>query len=448
MKKYPALILALLLLISVSVTSFAAEPAQPLRCGVLEIEKYGNLVLDIAAETLSAAGYAYGDLVRITIDGKEYTAPLCLNYTDVVSGEYVLRCSEEGRVLLAINAGDFASTIGIAQKQQAANGNTTWTISGGRTLSALELTITMQQKEGYLSQFLAHRLLRTNEREDYASDQVFANFRNIPLGDLGENALFRSSSPVNNELGRAAYADRFAERWQIKTVLNLADSETELQQHLAAGDFNSPYYRSLCESGSVKALGLGMDFTADDFRSPLAEGLRFLAGREGPYLIHCTEGKDRAGFVSALLSCFMGATCDEVVADYMTTYENYYHITPEDTQYETVKSSNLATILSAITGTQDTAAYSRIDLAAAAKTYLLGCGLTEEECAALRAALSTDYPSPTLGSYTVRTGDCLWHIAEALYGSGQRWTAIYHENRDIIRDPDLIFAGQVLRLPA
>lgn len=448
MKKCSALILALALLVSVSVTSFAAESAETVRCGVREIEKYGNLVLDIVSETLRAAGYAYGDIVRITIDEKEYTAPLCLNYTDVVTGEYVLRCSEEGDVTLAINGREFASASGIAQKQQAANGDTTWTISGGRELKTLALTITMQQKEGYLSQFLAHRLYRTNERGDYASDQVFANFRNIPLGNLGENALFRSSSPVNNEIGRAAYADKFVEGAQVKTVLNLADSEAELRQHLAAEGFNSPYYRSLCESGSVKPLGLGMDFTAEDFRSPLAEGLRFLAGREGPYLIHCTEGKDRAGFVSALLSCFMGASYDDVVADYMTTYENYYHITPEDIQYETVKSSNLATILSAITGTEDTTAYRRMDLAAAAKTYLLGCGLTEEECAALRTALSTDYPSPAADSYTVQTGDCLWRIAEALYGSGQRWTAIYQENRHIIRDPDLIFTGQVLKLPA
>lgn len=448
MKKFSALILALVLLVGTVVTSFAAGSASAIHCGVREIEKYGNLVLDIAPETLSAAGYAYGDIVRITIDEKEYTAPLCLNYTDVVTGEYVLRRNEEGDVTLAINGREFASASGIAQKQRSANGGTTWMISGGRELKTLVLTITMQQKEGYLSQFLAHQLYRTNDRRDYASDQVFANFRNIPLGDLGENALFRSSSPVNNEIGRAAYADRFAERSQIKTVLDLADSEAELRQHLAAEGFNSPYYRSLCESGSVKPLGLGMDFTADDFRSPLAAGLRFLAGREGPYLIHCTEGKDRAGFVSALLSCFMGAAYDDVVADYMTTYENYYHITPEDTQYEAVKNSNLTTILSAITGTQDTTAYSRMDLAAAAKAYLLGCGLTEEECAALRTALSTDYPSPAVGSYTVRAGDCLWRIAEALYGSGQRWTALYHENRDIIRDPDLIFAGQVLKLPA
>ena len=32
-----------------------------------------------------------------------------------------------------------------------------------------------------------------------------------------------------------------------------------------------------------------------------------MASHEGPYLIHCTEGKDRTGFVSALLECLIGA---------------------------------------------------------------------------------------------------------------------------------------------
>ena len=42
----------------------------------------------------------------------------------------------------------------------------------------------------------------------------------------------------------------------------------------------------------MKALNLGVDFTAADFKSGLAEGLRFFAENEGPYLVHCTEGKE------------------------------------------------------------------------------------------------------------------------------------------------------------
>lgn len=51
-------------------------------------------------------------------------------------------------------------------------------------------------------------------------------------------------------------------------------------------------------------------------------------------------------------------------------------------------------------------------------------------------------------TYTVKSGDCLWNIAAAQLGSGSRYTEIASLNSDIIKSPNLIFAGQVLKLPA
>jgi len=48
---------------------------------------------------------------------------------------------------------------------------------------------------------------------------------------------------------------------------------------------------------------------------------------------------------------------------------------------------------------------------------------------------------------TVQTGNNLWKLAEGLYGAGVRYTLIYQANRDTIRDPDLIYPGQVFKLP-
>jgi len=47
----------------------------------------------------------------------------------------------------------------------------------------------------------------------------------------------------------------------------------------------------------------------------------------------------------------------------------------------------------------------------------------------------------------VRRGDTLWHIAEAHYGSGMRYTKIFRGNRDQIRNPHLIYPGQQFDLP-
>ncbi len=49
--------------------------------------------------------------------------------------------------------------------------------------------------------------------------------------------------------------------------------------------------------------------------------------------------------------------------------------------------------------------------------------------------------------YAVQSGDCLYKIAKNQLGSGSRWTEIFELNKDIIKDPALIFVGQNLKLP-
>lgn len=47
----------------------------------------------------------------------------------------------------------------------------------------------------------------------------------------------------------------------------------------------------------------------------------------------------------------------------------------------------------------------------------------------------------------VQPGNSLWRIARRTYGGGVQYTLIYEANRDQIRDPDLIYPGQVFVLP-
>ena len=50
-------------------------------------------------------------------------------------------------------------------------------------------------------------------------------------------------------------------------------------------------------------------------------------------------------------------------------------------------------------------------------------------------------------TYTVVKGDCLWNIAKKFYGSGPKYTIIYNANKGIIKNPSLIYPGQVLTIP-
>lgn len=52
-------------------------------------------------------------------------------------------------------------------------------------------------------------------------------------------------------------------------------------------------------------------------------------------------------------------------------------------------------------------------------------------------------------TYTVKSGDSLWKIAQATLGSGSRWREIYELNQGTIgSNPNLIYPGQVYNLPA
>ncbi len=53
----------------------------------------------------------------------------------------------------------------------------------------------------------------------------------------------------------------------------------------------------------------------------------------------------------------------------------------------------------------------------------------------------------TQQSYTVEKGDSLSKIAKRVYGKASLWREIYEANKDNIKDPDLIYPGQVIRLP-
>ena len=356
---------------------------------VKEIQKYGNLVLTIEKKDLDAMGAEYGDVFTVSFQDTEVYAPYCTNYSDVDLGSIVLRNDGE-TLILAINMGDFATTYSIAEKVSNPDKTYKWIFEEGKTMEDISLLLTLTGKGEYRDEWLIHQLSRTDNREDYSSDAAFANFREIKGGKIGEGALFRSSSPINNEIGRAKYADALVKENGIRTVMNLADSEESILSYMEKEDFASPYYASLFENGDVIALNMGVSFKTREFQASLSEGLTFLASKEGPYLVNCTEGKDRAGFTSALLSALMGLTYQEIVEDYMTTYENYYHIEKGSEQYEAVKKSNIDSMLSFIASVESDK-LSQVDLSLKAEEFLLAIGMEEETVRKLKENLAKNY---------------------------------------------------------
>lgn len=64
-----------------------------------------------------------------------------------------------------------------------------------------------------------------------------------------------------------------------------------------------------------------------------------------------------------------------------------------------------------------------------------------------RPAESSPAPKTTAKTHTVVKGDTLWGIAKKYYGNGSQYSKIFNANKDKIKNPNLIYVGQVLTIP-
>lgn len=62
-------------------------------------------------------------------------------------------------------------------------------------------------------------------------------------------------------------------------------------------------------------------------------------------------------------------------------------------------------------------------------------------------AVRDESTAPQQKTYTVSGGDTLWCISKKMLGDGNRWKEIYNMNQDKIKNPNLIYPGQVLAIP-
>lgn len=343
--------------------------AEAVNATVTEIEKHGHAVLDITAAELVSKGYALGDVVRVRFGAYDADMPFFDGYY-IPPGDVMLRgVTGEDSVAICINYGNFSDETGIAPGDS--------------------VEITLSQRGGMLALQELCSLEYSNNRDDYADDATFANFRAVTMGGIKEGRLYRTASPINNQNGRASYANALIEGAGVATVLNLADSMEDIEEYCEGEDFASEYYLELIESGRVKALDMNANFFSAEFASTLAEGFTFLANSEPPYCVHCTEGKDRAGFAVMLLTSLMGAELEEIIDDFMLSFYNYFGISKEaePERYEVVLDTNLRAMLYHVTGTSSIEALVQADLSEAATAYLIGAGMAESDVVRLKQKL-------------------------------------------------------------
>jgi protein tyrosine/serine phosphatase len=292
---------------SISAPAFAQQALGPLSGVIAGVDRYGNVRTSLSAEAFRQAGFELGDLLRLETGTFKGELPLVTTYADVQRGDPLVRVNN-GAAEISISYGNFSQTHAAAE--------------------GVSVTFTLASKGAYKAELEIRNLKRTDERADYSSDAVFANFREARLGGIPANILYRSCHPALGD-ARAPYAARLSEQAGIVTVIDLADTPAELSERAAS----APWYKTVIDSGNIIALGMGVDYKSPDFAVKLKAGLEFMLTHNPPYLVHCNEGKDRAGVTVALLGALMGASPAEIVDDYMLSYVNYYGVKKGEERY-------------------------------------------------------------------------------------------------------------------
>ena len=253
---------------------------------------------------------------------------------------------------------DTAGLLSASQKEEI-TANDLWLTAGKETGKELDgnsyATVVLREKAKYLDVQNARDIHYSDDRTGFPSDAAFANFRQFSMGSIAPGKIYRSASPCDNQHNRAPYVDALIAEAGVSCILNLCDNESKMQGYIEKDGFNSPYFLSLHDSGKIIPLALNANYTSAEFASKVAGGFREMTAMEGPYLVHCTEGKDRTGFVCMLIEALAGAGYMEMADDYMVTYDNYYEITPakDPDKYDVILEKNFDTMLQSLAGDPD-----------------------------------------------------------------------------------------------
>jgi hypothetical protein len=335
--------------------------------GVLKDEEFGGIYINLTVEEFNNLGFKFGDSVDITFDnGKE------LKDIPYYSGYYV-------HLDNLLVCGDAAYPHVVIARN---NGKSTW--DEFEMTENSKVTITRAEKFKYQETQVAHTHKYSDNRNDFESDEMFANFRVVKGGNLKDDYFYRSASPCDNHHNRAGFANKLLEDHNVKFVINMSDDEAEYKEHVAGDDFTSNYYNKLYEEGNVLLLGLDIKYQEEGFTKTFSEALFEMTKHEGPCNIHCVEGKDRTGFAYTLLLALADASPQEIIDDYMLTYYNYFGVTKETnpTKYDAVV-CNVNDFLCFLCGAELRTDVNTLDIKAGAENYLKTGGLTDDQIKAI-----------------------------------------------------------------
>ena len=346
-----------------------SETLSVLKVPVKEEVVDGGVYIQKTIDEFNALGFEYGDSINVAFsNGYE------LKDIPYYSGYY----AKPGESLLIAYPGYEYIEACVCY------GESMWELAKLKDGDTVDIVLNEKAKYKNFQKFF--NVQYTNNRDDYSSDEVFANFRCVEMGNLKHKNLYRGATPINNEYGRAKYVNDLIKEANIKYIVDLTDTEELLNKYFKEEDFTSNYFKELYENGKVSVTHMTANYKTKDFAKLVVKALTDMSKNEGPYYIHCVEGKDRTGFVLAVIEGLAGASYEEIVKDYMITYENYYGITElkDKEKYDAYVKNRIDDILGYISKSDSSGgtvglALNEIDWVNVMGRYLMDNGMSMED---------------------------------------------------------------------
>ena len=349
--------------------------------------KFGNIALNIRTRDFFAnTDFEYGDAVRVRFLDQDMVLPLVSAFSLLDIGETGIDAEDPDptgpseKLMLFTNLADFTTRYGIAYQSLDSDGMWFWTLSEGLELP-IDVTLTLEEKGAY-PEYAGEPLVISTTRSDYPhlTDSEYVNIRMVTTTGFG-NCFYRGSSPIDNKFKRNTLADAALAEIGINVSINLADSKAKAE---SLTNFPETYYSKT----SILFNEMGVDYRQESFRNGLKLGYKYIADNEGVYYVHCALGKDRTGIFCAILEALMGASAEEVIEDYMSTFVYFYGL-QKGSKYDKIADTNICSAMEDMLELDCSFRDVPTDqLTQATYRFLLSIGLSDSDIASLKTNLA------------------------------------------------------------
>jgi protein-tyrosine phosphatase len=212
------------------------------------------------------------------------------------------------------------------------------------------------------------------------------------LGQVRPGAVVRMEAP--RRLGEAGWAAAWA--YGVRTVVDLRDAgecepdraprpEGLMTVRVPLDPVGTPFYEHWKEIDNLSSPLYYPGMLAEHPERVIA-AVRAIAGATpGCVVFHCAGGKDRTGLLALVLLTLAGATPEEIIADYLLTYDRMKQ------RYADIGAPDQLAAVTELLASRGTTIEASLASTIASLTmpdFLLGNGLPGTELAALRARLT------------------------------------------------------------